>query len=71
MFMVPLGRSGARPMAQALRLPFEYYLFIKNKDFPLHSFMYDTITTCVCVLIAHICKRGSIIPNTILTKLKS
>ena len=25
LFMVPLGPPGARPMAQALRLPFEYY----------------------------------------------
>ena len=26
LFMVPLGLPGARPMAQALRLPFEYYI---------------------------------------------
>ena len=26
LFMVPLGPPGARPMAQALRLPFEYLL---------------------------------------------
>ena len=25
LFMVPLGPPSARPMAQALRLPFEYY----------------------------------------------
>ena len=25
LFMVPLGPPGARPMAQVLRLPFEYY----------------------------------------------
>ena len=27
LFMVPPGRPGARPMAQALRLPFEYYYY--------------------------------------------
>ena len=26
--MVPLGLLSARPMAQALRLPFEYYIYI-------------------------------------------
>ena len=26
--MVPLGLPSARPMAQALRLPFEYYIII-------------------------------------------
>ena len=28
LFMVPLGLPSARPMAQALRLPFEYKLYI-------------------------------------------
>ena len=28
LFMVPLGLSSARPMAQALRLPFEYLLVL-------------------------------------------
>ena len=28
LFMVPLGLPGARPMAQALQLPFEYYIYI-------------------------------------------
>ena len=32
LFMVPLGLPSARPMAQALRLPFEYYICNKNKD---------------------------------------
>ena len=27
LFMVPLGPPNARPMAQALRLPFEYYYY--------------------------------------------
>ena len=27
LFMVPLGLPSARPMVQALRLPFEYYIF--------------------------------------------
>ena len=27
LFMVPLGLPSARPMAQALRLPFEYYIY--------------------------------------------
>ena len=27
LFMVPLGLTSARPMAQALRLPFEYYYY--------------------------------------------
>ena len=27
LFMVPLGPPSARPMAQALRLPFEYYYY--------------------------------------------
>ena len=27
LFMVPLGLSSARPMAQVLRLPFEYYIY--------------------------------------------
>ena len=27
LFMVPLGLPSARPMAQALRLPFEYYYY--------------------------------------------
>ena len=31
--MVPLGLPSARPMAQVLRLPFEYYIYI----------------TCICV----------------------
>ena len=31
LFMVPLGLSSARPLAQALRLPFEYYIYIYNK----------------------------------------
>ena len=26
--MVPLGLPSARPMAQALRLPFEYYIIV-------------------------------------------
>ena len=28
LFMVPLGLPSARPMAQALRLPFEYYILL-------------------------------------------
>ena len=28
LFVVPLGLPSARPMAQALRLPFEYYIHI-------------------------------------------
>ena len=28
LFMVPLGPPSARPMAQALWLPFEYYVYI-------------------------------------------
>ena len=28
LFMVPLGLPSARPMAQVLRLPFEYYIYI-------------------------------------------
>ena len=28
LFMVPLGLPSARPMAQALRLPFEYYIYL-------------------------------------------
>ena len=28
LFMVPLGLPSARPMAQVLRLPFEYYIII-------------------------------------------
>ena len=28
LFMVPLGPLSARPMAQALRLPFEYYYYL-------------------------------------------
>ena len=28
--MVPLGLPSARPMAQALRLPFEYYIYGKE-----------------------------------------
>ena len=27
LFMVPLGPPSARPVAQALRLPFEYYIY--------------------------------------------
>ena len=27
LFMVPLGPPGAMPMAEALRLPFEYYIY--------------------------------------------
>ena len=30
LFMVPLGLPSARPMAQALRLPFEYYIYDKH-----------------------------------------
>ena len=33
LFMVPLSLPSARPMAQALRLPFEYYIYsIAKKD---------------------------------------
>ena len=28
LFMVPLGLPSVRPMAQALRLPFEYYILL-------------------------------------------
>ena len=31
LFMVPLGLPSARPMAQALRLPFEYYIYNVGK----------------------------------------
>ena len=30
LFVVPLGLPSARPMAQALRLPFEYYILSYN-----------------------------------------
>ena len=30
LFMVPLGLPSARPMAQALRLPFEYYIYFHH-----------------------------------------
>ena len=33
LFMVPLGPPSARPMAQALRLPFEYYYRYLDKGF--------------------------------------
>ena len=32
LFMVPLGLLSARPMAQALRLPFEYYILYNNNN---------------------------------------
>ena len=31
LFMVPLGLPSARPMAQVLRLPFEYYIYISKE----------------------------------------
>ena len=34
LFMVPLGLPSARPMAQALRLPFEYYIYTNNNLLP-------------------------------------
>ena len=34
LFMVPLGLPSARPMAQALRLPFEYYIIMCKVPFP-------------------------------------
>ena len=30
LFMVPLGPPSARPMAQALQLPFEYYIYLAH-----------------------------------------
>ena len=47
LFMVPLGLPSARPMAQALRLPFEYYItmtFIIN-----HSLLFKTMTLCTLI----------------------
>ena len=32
LFMVPLGPPSARPMAQVLRPPFEYYIIIHNYE---------------------------------------
>ena len=32
LFMVPLGLPSARPMAQALQLPFEYYIYISKEQ---------------------------------------
>ena len=32
LFMVPLGLPSARPVAQAPRLPFEYYIIYNNID---------------------------------------
>ena len=33
LFMVPLGLPSARPMAQALRLPNEYYILLKSNNY--------------------------------------
>ena len=40
LFMVPLGLPSARPMAQALRLPFEYHRVGKDEQgFPLTQYI--------------------------------
>ena len=36
-FMVPFGLPSARPMAQALRLPFEYLLYNVSKGISPHK----------------------------------
>ena len=41
--MVPLGLLSARPMAQALRLPFEYYIYI----IILFVMLYQCTNVCV------------------------
>ena len=52
LFMVPLGLPGARPMAQVLRLPFEYYIYIviiikRNNTFSrIQMPTYKNLTTC-------------------------
>ena len=43
LFMVPLGPPSARPMAQALRLPFEYYIYIVKYSLML---LLETGGTC-------------------------
>ena len=51
LFMVPLGPPSARPVAQALRLPFEYYL-LENATalgswIPLHAVLLHVNNTPV------------------------
>ena len=36
-FMVPLGLPSARPIAQALRLPFEYYMYSKRYSYNIRD----------------------------------
>ena len=48
LFMVPLGPPSARPMAQALRQPFEYYYYYYYYYYCLYWFiiMENLLTNC-------------------------
>ena len=48
LFMVPLGLPSAKPMAQALRLPFEYYILYYASYLHSHLPIF-TIINCISV----------------------
>ena len=47
LFMVPLGLPSARPMAQALRLPFEYYIIMTTCTLNINVYM-NTVSLSTC-----------------------
>ena len=51
LFMVPLGLPSARPVAQALRLPFEYYIYIYILLYIYNMILIFNIYTQVSILI--------------------
>ena len=51
LFMVPLGLPSARPMAQALQLPFEYYIYY---NYAYMQVYYNIIITCIYASIYNI-----------------
>ena len=54
LFMVPLGLPSARPMAQALRLPFEYYIFIYFVYISFKSLFYTLLLYVFISSLLHI-----------------
>ena len=61
LFMVPLGPPGVRPMAQVLRLPFEYYITIIHRKH-LQSFILKPIAHTISAVVSFILNK-TYIPN--------
>ena len=63
LFMVPLGPPSARPVAQALQLPFEYYLILLINPRRACAERVTVVVSCVCVCVS-VCLY--VCPNAIL-----